>query len=619
MRRFFRITLSATFVALLASTPQLTIGQDVELDTSAFDREIRPQDDLFLFVNGTWLQNTEIPADKSNYGSFIQLADLSQSRIRTLLDEVAAGQHEPGSTAQKVGDFYKAFLDEAGICDELGMSPVEDHVAKAKTLSSHADVFRFMGELQTMGVSTPVGFFIAQDPKESTQYQVQIVQTGLSLPDRDYYLEDNERFEAARAAMAQYIEKLFELAAIEGGSDAAANILALETRLAEAHWAREIIRQADKRYNKFTRDELGTLTPELDWNAFFDSAGVGEFDELNVMTPSYFEALNAIVVETPVETWVQYFQFQMLDGASPLLSEPFVMAHFNFHDKALAGIEELKERWKRAVEATAGAGAGDFGALGEAVGELYVQRHFPPEYKAQMQELVDNLLAAFGQSIDELEWMTDETKVRAKEKLAKINTKIGYPDRWRDYSSVEVKADDLFGNVVRATTFEYNRMLNKLGQPVDRDEWGMTPHTVNAYYNSSLNEIVFPAAILQPPFFSPDAPAPLNYGGIGAVIGHEISHAFDDQGSKSDGDGNLNNWWTDADREAFDELGGRLSAQFDEYEPLPGKFVNGNFTLGENIGDLSGLAIAYKAMKLAGLEISDDELYGFSEDQLFFV
>ena len=378
------------------------------------------------------------------------------------------------------------------------------------------------------------------------------------------------------------------------------------------------MRDAEKRYNKKTMAELAELTPGFDWQAFLSQTGAKQMPDINVMTPSFFEGFDKIFNETPLETWVQYQKFKTLDAYAPYLSQPFVDAHFTLYKKEIAGIPELQPRWKRGVNLVAGAGTG-FGALGDAVGKLYVAEHFKPEAKAKMDALVQNLLKAFDQSIDDLTWMTDVTKKRAKEKLAKINTKIGYTDKWRDYSDLTVDPTDLVGNIRSSEKTEYFRMVNKLGKPVDRQEWGMTPQTVNAYYNPSLNEIVFPAAILQSPFFNPDAEMALNYGGIGAVIGHEISHAFDDQGSRFDGDGNMVNWWTDKDRSAFKDLTTQLIAQYGNYQPLEGKSVNGQLTLGENIADLSGLTIAHKALRMGLGDKEPEKVAGWTSDQLFFV
>ncbi len=607
-----------TGVALLLMPVAPTFGQDdAALDSSGFDRNVRPQDDLFLAVNGAWLDNTEIPSDKSNYGAFSVLADAAEMQIREIIERAAESDAEKGSDAQKVGDFYKSYMNLDRV-NELGFSPLQPELEKIDGLKTHDDVIRHFGYLQQIGVGSPIGFFVTIDAKDSTRYLSAIIQSGTSLPDRDYYLVDDEKFLAARKALTSYIDQLGALTQSDV-SEAAAQILDLETKLAQAQWPRTELRDANKRYNLFPVADLAELAPNINWTDFLTASGVGNITEINVMTPSFFEELNEIVSSTPVETWQRYLRFHLVDGFAPVLSEDFVNAHFEFHDKALAGIPEQKPRWKEAVGAVAGGGAGSFGALGEVVGRLYVEEHFPPENKAKMDALVKNLLRSFGESIGELEWMTDETKARAKEKLSKIDTKIGYTEKWRDYSGLDVSPDNLFGNVLNSAAVEYHRMIDRLGKPIDRTEWGMTPQTVNAYYNPAKNEIVFPAAILQPPFFNVDADDAVNYGGIGAVIGHEISHAFDDQGSKYDGDGNLNNWWSDEDRAAFKALTEKLIAQYAEYQPLPGKNVDGQLTLGENIADLSGLSISFKAYKLALGGEKAPEVAGWSGDQRFFM
>ncbi len=588
-----------------------------DLDLSTFDTSVRPQDDLFLYVNGTWLNTTEIPSDKSNYGSFIRLADQAQENIRLLIEEAAKQEHSQSSNEQKVGDFYRSFMDEERV-NELGISPLYPDLEAIDSIESSDDLLRYFGQAQRLGITTPIGFFVMQDAKDSTRYMAQLIQSGTTLPDRDYYLKDDEKSKNAQEALKQYIAKLYELAGFDQGEEWAEKILELETRLAQAHWKREVLRDAEKRYNKMTLEQLAELTPGMDWSPFLEATDARPIEDVNVMTPSYFEELATIFEQTPLETWRQYLKFHLIDGFAPYLSQPFVDAHFDLHDREIAGVPEQKPRWKRGVELVAGAGTG-FGALGDAVGQMYVAEYFKPEAKAQMDELVGNLLKAFELSIDELTWMTDVTKVRAKEKLSKINTKIGYTTKWRDYSGLEVDPEDLVGNVKRSNEVEYYRNVRKLGQPVDREEWGMTPQTVNAYYNPALNEIVFPAAILQPPFFNPDTHPALNYGGIGAVIGHEISHAFDDQGSRFDGDGNMKNWWTDEDRQRFKALTEKLIEQYSSYQPLEGKTVNGQLTLGENIADLSGLSIAYKAYKLSDEGNSTEKVAGWTGEQLFFV
>ena len=607
MQRFMVIAV------LFAAWPSANVAEAQRasgIDKSGFDQSTRLQDDFYKATNGIWLEKTEIPSDKSNYGSFSVLADLSEQRIKAIIDEVSSVENEHGTNAQKVGDLYKCFMDEARI-EELGHQPIAEELARIDALKSHQDVIQYFGYAQKRGVDSPIGMYIGQDAKNSTAYIVHFAQSGTSLPDRDYYLEDDEKYTAAQNALKDYITHLFELCGLEANG-IGQQILDLETKLAEVQWERTKLRDADKRYNKFPLAKLAELTPHLDWTAFRGAAGITDDGDVIVMTPSFFEGLDKILTETPVDVWKNYLRFNLMDAAAPYLAKPFADADFAFNSKALAGIPEQKPRWKRGVDAVES-------ALGEAVGELYVERHFPPEAKERMVELVDNLIRAFDESIDGLAWMTDQTKAKAKQKLSKFTVKIGYPDEWRDYSALNIQPNDLVGNVKRAYEFEYNRQVNKLGKPIDRNEWGMTPQTINAYYNPTMNEIVFPAAILQPPFFDMEADDAVNYGGIGAVIGHEISHGFDDQGSKYDGDGNLNSWWNAKDRQAFEALANKLVDQFNEYSPLPGKNVNGQLTLGENIADLSGLAIAHKAYQLSLGGTAPTEIDGWTGDQRFFI
>jgi putative endopeptidase len=604
-------------LALLVALPPAFVQAQSALETTAMDTSIRVQDDLYLHVNGNWLRNTEIPADKSNYGSFIKLDDLSRDRIRTIVEKAAAETAPAGSDAQKVGDFYKSYMDTDRIAS-LDYQPVQSELEKIAALKSHEDVARYFGYCGTIGVQSPMGLFIGVDEKDSTRYLTSIIQSGTTLPDRDYYLKDDPKYTSSREALVAYVNKLFSLIN-DSTENPGEKLVALEKQIAEIQWPRTDLRDALKTYNKFALQDFGGKTTQIPWKSYLEGAQTPAITELNVMTPSYFEKFSPMFTSIDVATWKLYLRYKLLDAYAEVLGPAFDDAHFELHGKTLAGIPQQLPRWKRGVDAISGKGAGDFGTLGDVVGRLYVSENFKPEAKARMDQLVKNLLAAFGQSVDELAWMTDETKVKAKEKLSKITTKIGYPDKWRDYEGLTIKADDLVGNLKRSAQFEYQRMVKKLGQPVDRLEWGMTPQTVNAYYNPTLNEIVFPAAILQPPFFGVDAADALNYGGIGAVIGHEISHAFDDQGSRYDGAGNLNNWWTDADRKSFEELTKRLIAQYAEYEPLPGKKVNGEFTLGENIADLSGLAIAYKAFQISKNGKEPEKVAGYTSNQLFFV
>lgn len=584
-------------VALLGSISSV-VAEDLfsGIDPDGFDRKVRVQDDLYKHVNGRWLLNTAIPSDKSNFGSFTALADRAQANIRAIIEEAAKNPTDANS--RKVGDFYKSFMDTDRI-NEVGIAPLQVSITAIRNMESVEDVYRQFGRLQVLGVGGPVGFFVSTDAKDSSQYLAAIVQSGTSLPDRDYYLKDDDKYTQARVALKTYIETLFELAELSEYASSADAIIELETKLAEAQWTRTEMRNAEKRYNKYDVSDLTTLAPSIPWSLFLDAAGTPDLKTINVLTPSFFEALETITTSTELDTAKAYMTYHLLSTVAPMLSQPYVDASFNLYRKELAGVPEQQPRWKRAVNATSGGGAGDFGALGEVVAQIYVARHFKPEAKRSMDKLVANLLKAYEISIKDLSWMTAETKTKALDKLAKITPKIGYPEEWRDYSKLEIKADDLLGNMRRSAEFEHQRMIDKLGKPVDKKEWGMTPQTVNAYYNPSKNEIVFPAAILQPPFFTADADDAVNYGGIGAVIGHEISHGFDDQGSKYDGDGNLENWWSDDDKKAFEGLANRLVAQFEGYEAMPGKTLNGRLTLGENIADLSGMAISLKAYKLS--------------------
>ncbi len=600
-----------------------TLGQfalaqtrDSGIDPDGFDKAVRAQDDLFLHVNGRWLQRVEIPADKSNYGSFNKLIDEAQLNIREIIEDVAKNPSD--ESGRKVGNFFNSYMNEE-LVERLGLKPIETEIARIRRFEKKEEVLRHFAHFEFIGVGSPIGFFVDQDDRDSTRYLAGIIQSGTTLPDRDYYLKDEPKYVKAREALKTYIETLFKLGNLRNGAEAAEEILKLETKLADVQWDRTQLRDAEKRYNKYQVSKLSELTPKLAWSAYFRSVGVEELAELNVVTPSYFQGLEKIFDETPLDTWKWYLHFRLIDATAPVLSKEFVFEHFKLHSRELGGIPEQQPRWKRAVDTVAGGGSNRLGALGEVVGQLYVQKHFKQQARERMNQLVGNLLKAFEQSIHELAWMTDATKKQALVKLSKITPKIGYPEKWRDYSKLEIAADDLIGNMRRSARFEHQRMLDKLGQPVDRGEWGMTPQTVNAYYNPGLNEIVFPAAILQPPFFDAEADDAVNYGGIGAVIGHEISHGFDDQGCKYDGDGNLKNWWTESDQAAFEKLTTQLVSQYEGYEALPAKKVNGRLTLGENIADLSGMAISFKAYRISLGGKDGPVLDGYTSSQRFFL
>ena len=582
------------------------------VDKENFDPAVKHSENFFYSVNGTWLNKTEIPADKSNYGSFTKLADDAQVALRTIIETAAAKPNKtPGTDEQKLGDFYTSYMNEAGI-EALGKTPIEADLAAIAAIADTNQLAAAFADFQRMGAAIPLGWYVNNDEKNSTQYAVYLGQSGLGLPDRDYYLKDDEKFKTIRAAYVSYIKDMLTLSGVADAEKAAERILALETKLATAQWSRVENRDADKTYNKFAKADLTKTLSGFPWETFAKAAKLDGVNDIIVQQPSYMEAFGKIYAETDLQSWKDYLALRLVSEFSGKLSKAFVDRQFDFYGKVLSGTLEQQPRWKKAVNASDE-------VLGEVAGKLYVAEHFKPEAKARMEVLVKNVIQAYHDSIDTLEWMTPETKKAAHEKLNKFTPKIGYPDKWKDYSNLSIKADDLVGNYKTATAFAYSEMLNKLGKPIDRTEWFMTPQTVNAYYNPTNNEIVFPAAILQPPFFNMEADDAVNYGGIGAVIGHELGHGFDDQGAKYDGDGNLRNWWTDADKAEFEKRGKQLVAQYAKYEPLPGAHVNGELTLGENIGDLGGLTVALRAYKLSLDGKAASVIDGFTGEQRFFI
>jgi putative endopeptidase len=584
---------------------------DSGIDTTGFDRSVRPQDDFFAFVNGGWMQRTQIPADRTSIGTFLLLRDNAQAALRTIIDSVSASPNAAGSEGQKVGDLYRSFMDTVRI-EQLGISPLRADLDRIASVNSRDQYPELFAAMRRTGVGTPFSFGVGQDQGNSSRYAVTVSQSGLGLPDRDYYLVDNERNAGIRQAYTGYLETLFRLAGTADAAGAARRVLAFETELARVQWDRTRNRDRNATYNPTALADLQGRTPGFRWAPYFQAAGLPGLDSVIVRQPDYFNAVDALLGRTPVDDVKTYLSARLLDGAASFLGREFRDARFAFRGRVLSGQEQERPRWQLGVGVVEG-------TLGEAVGKLYVARHFSPESKARMEELVANLMVAYREAIDELEWMSPATKAQAQEKLASFTVKIAYPDEWRDYSALEIRPDDLMGNVRRATAFEYADMIGRLGQPVDRTEWGMTPQTVNAYYNPVNNEIVFPAAILQPPFFNLQADDAVNYGAIGAVIGHEISHGFDDQGRKSDGQGNLRDWWTAEDAAAFEQRATMLADQYGAFEPIPGARVNGRLTLGENIGDVSGVAIAYRAYKKSLEGRQAPVLAGFTGDQRFFL
>ncbi len=582
------------------------------IDFQNIDKSVRPQDDFYEYVNGTWLKTAEIPGDRTNIGAFYDLRENAREDVKAIIEEVAAMPTlTTGTDEQKVADLYRAFMDVETL-NKLGVTPIQAEFDKITAISSKADLTNFFAYSQVNGYGTPLAFYVNVDAKDSTRYATHIWQYGLSLPEKDYYFNEEERFVNIRKAFVEHIEKMFNLAGLADGKAAAESILALETAIAEKHWDVVESRDSTKTYNKMTIAELAELAPNIDWNQYLTTMGVAEQKDIIINQPSYVSGLSEVIGATDLDTLKTYMTWSVLTHAASNLSEAIDAENFAFFSKTLNGQEEQESRWKRGVNTVSG-------TLGEVVGKVYVKRHFTSAAKDRMSVLVENLRGAYGTSIDSLDWMSADTKVAAKDKLAKFNPKIGYPDKWKDYSKLTIKGDDLVGNAQRASVESHNKDIAKLGGPIDKGEWHMTPQTVNAYYNPTMNEIVFPAAILQPPFFNMQADDAVNYGGIGAVIGHEMGHGFDDQGAKFDGEGNMRDWWTEADLAAFTKKGNALIAQYDGYQVFDDLHVNGELTLGENIGDLSGVTIAYKAYKMSLDGKEAPVIDGLTGDQRFFM
>ncbi|MCU1437376.1 MAG: peptidase [Naasia sp.] len=562
------------------------------------DPTVRPQDDLFRHVNGKWIERTEIPADRARYGSFYVLAEEAEKAVREIVEESRTA--EPGTEARKLGDLFTSFLDEERV-ESLGSGPVRGVLDAATAVDSIPSLLATVGRLERSGGPGFVQLFVDNDPGNPERYLVFLEQAGLGLPDESYYREGG--FAEVRAAYGSHVERMLALGGFDDAAARAGRVLELETALAAAHWDKVRTRDSQATYNLLPWAHVRALLAgaDADPEAWREGLGAPEsaLAELVVREPSFLEGLGALLTEDRVDAWRDWLCWHLLHGAAPYLSSAFVAENFNFYGRTLTGTPELRARWKRGVSLVEG-------VLGEAVGRIYVERHFPPSAKEAMDILVEHLVEAYRRSIADLDWMGEDTRARALEKLEKFTPKIGYPGKWRDYSALAIEPGDLFGNVRRAAEFEFARELGKIGRPLDRDEWFMTPQTVNAYYNPGFNEIVFPAAILQYPFFTADRDAAANYGAIGAVIGHEIGHGFDDQGSRFDGDGRLTDWWTAADRAAFETRTASLIAQYNALSPAqaPDHHVNGALTIGENIGDLGGLGIAWKAylLSLGGAE-----------------
>ncbi len=579
------------------------------IDKSNFDTSVRPQDDLFRHVNGTWLKTFEIPADKSNYGSFTKLAEKAKEDVKAIIENASKQNAEKGSDAQKVGDLYKSYMN-TDLLEELGTKPLESEFAKIDAIANLNDLSEYVAYAQMISTA-PIGVFVYVDPRDPESYITQMGQGGLGLPSRETYIEDNEKSADIRKAYVEHMTKMFELTGVKDAAVKADSVMKLETELAKKQWAKEKLRDPVARYNKKSLPELKELMPNTNWDAWKKAAWVDSMEQAIIGQPDYFAAVDKMFKEVSLDDWKTYFKWHLITNAAPFLNKAMDDENFRFYQGVLSGVKEQEPRWKRGVNVING-------VLGEVVGKIYVQKHFQPEAKARMTELVENLRKAYGEGIKGLEWMGEETKKQALDKLAKFDPKIGYPDKWKDYSKLTINADDLAGNMRRATMVAVKQNREKLGQPIDKTQWFMTPQTVNAYYNPVMNEIVFPAAILQPPFFNLEADDAVNYGGIGAVIGHEMGHGFDDSGSQFDGDGKLRNWWTDEDRKEFEKRTNKLVAQYNDFTVLDDVHINGEFTQGENIGDLSGLTIAFKAYQLSKNGQPTPIIDGMTGDQRVF-
>jgi putative endopeptidase len=596
----------------IAPAPKPELGS-FGIDLAGRDLATPAAKDWVRHANGAWADRTEIPADRATYGMFHRLDDLSRERTRGIIETAAAAKGAPGTVSQKVGDYYGSFMDEAAI-EAKGRAPMQADLDRIAAIRTRDDLARVLGIHVIENGPTPFNLYVNQDEKAPDTYIVVFVQDGLGMPDRDYYLSADAKFADIRAKYLTHAAKMLTLAGVpEAEATARAKaVLDLETGIAKVHWTRVENRDSDKTYNKWLRADFAKKAPGLDWDAYLKAAGIDGQAAFVVSQPSAFAGMAKLAQSQPLAVWRDMLTLHLTKDRAGVLPKAFVDENFAFNGTVLSGQPQIQDRWKRGVNRVNA-------AMGEAVGQLYVDRYFPPEAKAEADRLVKNIVAAMDTRLANLPWMTPETKVKARAKLASFRSKIGYPEKWRDYSALEVVAGDAYGNDVRAAKFENARNLAKLGQPVDRDEWFMTPMTVNAYANPPMNEIVFPAAILQPPFFDPHADPAVNYGGIGAVIGHEISHHFDDQGRRYDPTGKLTDWWTAEDVKRFQVYADQLAAQYGKLEPLPGQFINGKLALGENIADLAGLLVSYDAYKLSLGGKEAPVLEGLTGDQRFFL
>jgi predicted metalloendopeptidase len=619
MKSFTVIIISIIATLGLRAETQPQIAQNSPpIDPKNMDSSVKPGDDFFRYATGAWIKRTEIPPEYSRWGAFNELIERNNDALHTIAEKASKTPVDPklSPETQKVGDYYASGMDEKTI-EAMRTKPLQDEFHKIEMIKDRQDVLAEIAHLHTIGVNTLFEFGAGQDARDSTRDVAQAVQGGLGMPDRDYYTKQDAEMKETREKYVAHVTKMLTLLGepADKASDDAKKILALETKLAEASRTRVQLRDPIKNYNKMGTRQLQDLTPDWNWSDYFKTINLVDPGEINVHQPEFFKAANDLFKSASLDDWKAYLRWHLVDETAPYLSKDFVDEDFNFKERVLRGTQQIKPRWKRVV-------LSEDGEIGEALGKLYVGFYFPPEAKARALELVNNLKEALADRIKTLEWMDEATKQEALKKLAAFTVKIGYPDKWLDYSLLQIDRGPFVLNTLRAEKFEADRDVNKIGKPVDRTDWGMTPPTVNAYYNPNMNEIVFPAGILQPPFFYPDADDAVNYGGIGAVIGHEMTHGFDDQGRQFDARGNLRDWWTPKSAEEFKKRSGAIVQQYNEYEPLPGLHVNGELTQGENIADIGGVKLAYAALQKALDKHPEDQnkkIDGFTPEQRFFL
>ncbi len=604
-------TASAANSAEMSTTPNNAELGSFGVQLDARDLSVKPGDDFFKYAGGTWYDNFELPSDKTRFGAFDKLHERSEEQIKALVEEISQSSNL-NAEQQLIADFYAAYMD-VDSANKKGLAPIQPLLEKIDQIDSKQALTAAFGNAWRDGSISPISASMWFNRLDPDQYQLSVGVSGLGLPDRSYYLDDTERFVKIREAYVKHIAEMLNFAKVPEADKKAQQILDLETKIAKVQWPREKRRNRDLSLNQIEREQLSDAYPDFDWDTYFAQTGY-QIPHLNISQPQPIKDVINVINAQPLELWKEYMTYHSISNHASMLSEDIFTANFDFYGKTLRGQQEPRPRWKRAIAAMSGTQS-----LGFAIGKTYVEKHFPASSKAQMAELVENLRTALSDRIDNLDWMGEETKVNAQAKLAAFVPKIGYPEEWQGFEGLEIKADDLVGNAVRLREFFRADSVAKELQKTDRNRWGMAPQMVNAYYNSSFNEIVFPAAILQPPFFDPNADAAVNYGGIGAVIGHEMGHGFDDQGSKSDAMGVQQNWWTDEDRAAFEEKADALAAQYSAYEPIEGNFVNGRNSLGENIGDVGGLAMAYHAYKLSLDGKEAPVIDGVTGDQRFFL